>query len=78
MALPSRELAEVFFVRCDHIQAASESYLRFAHDFNHLRKLPNTWPLGSSALPSEVSDLQGFSFEQDDIEALKSCKPATV
>jgi hypothetical protein len=58
-----------------YIHAAPESYLRFASDFDRLRKLPNYLALGVFGNPPQLSDLKGFSFESDDIKALKDCKP---
>jgi hypothetical protein len=73
--LPSRTAAEVFLFGAVYIQAAPESYLQFARDFERLRKLPNYLALGVFSNPPQLSDLKGFSFESDDIQALKSCKP---
>jgi len=73
--LPSRTPAEVFLFGAVYIQAAPESYLQFARDFERLRKLPNYLALGVFSNPPQLSDLKGFSFESDDIQALKSCKP---
>ncbi len=74
-ALPSRTPAEVFLLGAIYIHAAPESYVRFAHDFDRLRKLPGYLALGVFSDPPQLSDLKGFSFENDDIQALKSCKP---
>jgi hypothetical protein len=74
-ALPSREPAEVFLFGAVFIHAAPESYVKFAHDFDRLRKLPNYLALGVFSNPPQMSDLKGFSFEKDDIESLKNCKP---
>jgi hypothetical protein len=73
--LPSRTPAEVFLIGAVYIHAAPESYLRFASDFDRLRKLPNYLALGVFDNPPQLSDLKGFSFESDDIKALKDCKP---
>jgi hypothetical protein len=73
--LPSRTPAEVFLIGAVYIHAAPESYLRFASDFDRLRKLPNYLALGVFGNPPQLSDLKGFSFESDDIKALKDCKP---
>src|ERR1700687_4819946 len=74
-ALPSREPAEVFLFGAVFIHAAPESYVKFAHDFDRLRRLPNYLALGVFSNPPQMSDLKGFSFEKDDIESLKNCKP---
>ncbi len=74
-ALPSREPAEVFLFGAVFIHAAPESYVKFAHDFDRLRRLPNYLALGVFGSPPQISDLRGFLFEKDDIESLKNCKP---
>jgi len=73
--LPSRQPAEVFLVGAVYIHAAPEAYLKFAHDFDRLRKLPNYLALGVFSNPPQPADMKGFMFEKDDIEALKDCKP---
>jgi hypothetical protein len=74
-ALPSRTPSEVFLFGAVYVQAAPESYYQFAHDFDRLRKLPNYLALGVFRNPPQLSDLEGFSFDDDDIQALKNCKP---
>lgn len=73
--LPSREPAEVFLFGAIYIHAAPEKYLQFARDFDRMRKLPNYLALGVFSDPPKLSDLKGFSFDKDDIQALKTCKP---
>ena len=73
--LPSRTPAEVFLLGAIYIHATPESYLKFAHDFDRLRTLPNYLALGVFNDPPQPSDLKGFSFDSDDIQGLKSCKP---
>jgi hypothetical protein len=73
--LPSRNPAEVFLFGAIYIHATPESYLKFAQDFDRLRKLPNYLALGVFSNPPQASDLKSFSFDNDDIKALKNCKP---
>jgi hypothetical protein len=73
--MPSRTPAEVFLFGAVYINAAPESYLKFAHDVDRLRKIPNYLALGVFSNPPQPSDLNGFSFESDDIQDLKNCKP---
>jgi hypothetical protein len=73
--LPSRTPAEVFLFGAIYIRATPESYLKFAEDFDRLRKVPNYLALGVFSNPPQASDLKNFSFEDDDIKALKNCKP---
>jgi hypothetical protein len=72
--LPSRTPSEVFLFGAVYIQAAPEAYLQFARDFDRLRKLPNYLALGVFSNPPQLSDLKGFSFDNDDVQALKNCK----
>jgi hypothetical protein len=72
--MPSRTPAEVFLFGAIHIHAAPESYLRFAHDFDRRRQLPNYLALGVFSNLPQPSDLKGFEFDSDDIKGLKNCK----
>jgi hypothetical protein len=73
--MPSRQPAEVFLIGAVFIHAAPESYVKHSHDFDRMRKLPGYLALGVFSNPPQPADLNGFSFESDDIEALKNCKP---
>ncbi len=73
--MPSRVPPEVFLFGAIYIHAAPESYLQFARDFDRMRKLPNYLALGVFSSPPQLSDLKRFSFDDDDIKALKNCKP---
>jgi hypothetical protein len=73
--LPSRTPAEVFLFGAVYIRGTPESYLKFAHDFDRLRKLPNYLALGVFSNPPKSSDFTDFSFDSDEIEGLKNCKP---
>ena len=58
--LPSRTPAEVFLFGAIYIHATPESYLKFAQDFDRLRKLPNYLALGVFSNPPRASDLKDF------------------
>ncbi|HTC93770.1 MAG TPA: hypothetical protein VK699_09995 [Terriglobales bacterium] len=73
--LHSRTPAEVFLFGAVYIHAAPESYVKYAHDFARLRKLPGYLALGVFSSPPQLSDLKGFAFDNDDIQSLKNCKP---
>ncbi len=73
--LPSRTPAEVFLWGAVYIHAAPESYLKFAHDFDRLRKLPDCLALGVFSDPPRLSDFDGFALTSDEVQALKNCKP---
>ncbi len=74
-ALPPRTPEEVFLFGAIYIHALPESYVQFSHDFDRIRKLPNYLALGVFSNPPLLSDLKGFSFDSDEIQALKNCKP---
>jgi len=65
----------LFLFGAVYVQAAPEKYVQFAHDYNRLRKLPSNLALGVFSNPATLSDLKGFTFDNDDIKALKNCKP---
>ena len=65
-AMPSRSPAEVFLFGAVYVHAAPEKYIQFAHDFDRLRQLPNYLALGVFSNPPQLSDLSGFSFDDDD------------
>jgi len=74
-ALPSRTPDEVFLFGAVYVHAAPEKYVEFAHDYNRLRKLPGNLALSVFSSPPTLSDLKAFAFDNDDIKALKDCKP---
>ena len=74
-ALPSRTPDEVFLFGAVYIHASADAYLRYARDFDRLRKLPSYLALGAFSNPPQLSDLTDFSFGDDDIAALKDCMP---
>lgn len=74
-ALPSRKPDEVFLFGAVHIQASPEAYISYARDLDRLRQLPNYLALNVFSSPPVLSDLQGFAFDNDDMQALKRCKP---
>jgi len=73
--LPSRIPDEIFVFGAVYINASPESYLRFATDFDRLGKLPEFLAIRKFSDPPQVADLDGFTFDADDIKALKECKP---
>src|SRR5271169_1189842 len=57
-----------------HIDATPESYLKFASDIDALRKLPSYLAIQSFSDSPQLSDLEGFTLEEQDITELKNCK----
>lgn len=74
--MDSRTPAEIFVVGAIYIKAAPESYIKFANDFDRLRKVPGYVAIERFSTPPQLSDLRGFTLDSDDIKALKDCKPS--
>jgi hypothetical protein len=74
-ALPPRTPAEVLLFGAVYIHVAPETYFQFARNFDRLRKVPGFLALVVFTDPPQLSDLRGFAFDSDDIQALKSCEP---
>jgi hypothetical protein len=74
--LDSPTADDVFVFGAVYLEATPESYLKLASDINALRKLPNYLAIRKFSDPPQLSDLDGFSLEEDDIKQLKSCKPS--
>jgi hypothetical protein len=72
--LRSRTADEIFVFGAVYIQAEADSYLKFSRDFDRLRTLPGYLAIDQFSSPARLSDLQGFTFESEDIKALRNCK----
>jgi hypothetical protein len=66
---------EVFVFGSVYVQSTPEKYLKLASDPEELRKLPNYLALRKFSDPPQLSDLEGFTLEADDIKQLKNCEP---
>ena len=73
--LESRIPDEIFVFGAIYINAAPESYVKWANDLDRLRKLSEYLAVGTFSDPPQLSDLKGFTFDSDDIASLKKCKP---
>ena len=73
--LDSRSPAEIFVFGAVYINAAPETYVKFASDFDRLRKVPEYLAIERFSTPPQASDLKGFELDSDDIKALKDCEP---
>lgn len=74
-AVASRTPDEIFLFGAVYIHASPEAYVRFSQDFDRLRKLPSYLALGVFNNPPQLSDLNDFSFDSNDVRALERCKP---
>jgi hypothetical protein len=71
----SRTPEEVFVFGAVYVQSTPEKYLKLASDIAELRKLPSYLAIRKFSDPPQLSDLDGFTLEADDIKQLKDCKP---
>jgi hypothetical protein len=58
-----------------YINATPESYLKFASDIDALRKLPSYLAIRKFSDPPVLSDLDGFTLDEEDVKQLKDCRP---
>jgi hypothetical protein len=72
--LESRTPAEIFVFGAVYVNAAPESYVKFASDFARLRQVPEYLAIQEFSSPPQLSDLKGFTLDSEDLKGLKSCK----
>ena len=65
---------EVYVFGSVYVEATPESYLKLASDMDALRKLPSYLAIQSFSDPPQLSDLERFTLEEQDIAELKNCK----
>jgi hypothetical protein len=65
---------EVYVFGSVYVEATPESYLKLASDIDALRKLPSYLAIQNFSDPPQLSDLEGFTLEEQDIAELKNCK----
>ena len=73
--LESETPDEVFVFGAVYVKATPESYLKMASDVEALRRLPNYLAIQKFSDPPQLSDLDGFTLEPEDIKQLRHCKP---
>jgi len=71
----SRTPDEVFVFGAVHVESTPDKYLKFASDVDSLRKLPSYLAIQKFSNPPQLSDLEGFSLDAEDIKDLKNCEP---
>jgi len=73
--LESRIPDEVILFGVVYINATPEGYVKAAYDFDHLRKLSGYLAVEKFSDPPQLSDLEGFELDSQDVKDLKDCKP---
>ena len=71
----SRTPDEVFVFGSVYVQSTPDKYLKLASDIDALRKLPSYLAIRKFSDPPQLSDLDDFTLEADDIKQLKNCEP---
>ena len=66
---------EVFVFGTVYINSTPEQYLKLASDVDALRKVPSFLALRKFSDPPRPSDLDGFSFEDEDLKDIQRCQP---
>jgi hypothetical protein len=66
---------EVYVFGSVYMNSTPERYLKFASDIDALRKVPNYLAIQKFSNPPNLSDLEGFTLEEEDIKELKKCQP---
>jgi len=75
--LSTKTADEVAVFGAVYINASPAEYLKAAQNFDALRKSPNYLGVRKFSSPPQLSDLEGFVLDEDDIKDLKNCKPGS-
>jgi hypothetical protein len=73
--MESRIADEVFVFGAVRIEAQPESYVRLTTDLDALRKLPSYLGVRNFSNPPQISDLDEFTLDTNDIRELPNCEP---
>ena len=65
---------EVYVFGSVDVESTPESYLKLASDIEALRKLPSYLAIQTFSDPPQLSDLEGFTLDEQDMKELKNCK----
>lgn len=76
-ALSTKTPSEVVVFGVVFIHASVQDYLKAAENLNSLRGSPNYLGVRSFSTPPQLSDLEGFVLDEDDIKDLQNCKPGS-
>src|ERR1700730_9450207 len=66
---------EVYVFGSAYVNSTPERYLKFASDMDALRNVPNYLAIQKFSHPPTLSDLEGCTWEEEDIKELKKCQP---
>jgi len=66
---------QVFDFGAVYIESTPESYLKLAGNLDELRKLPGFLAIQKFSDPPQLSDLNDFSLDAEDLKELRECRP---
>lgn len=66
---------EVYVFGSVYVNSTPERYIQFASDIDALRKVPSYLAIQKFSDPPKLSDLDGFTLDEQDIKELKNCEP---
>jgi hypothetical protein len=72
--LDSPTADEVFVFGAVYVHSTPEAYLKLASDIDALKRLPNYLAIRKFSDPPQLSDLDGFSLEDEDLKELQKCR----
>src|SRR5262249_47886886 len=67
--------SEVFAFGAVLIKAQPNAYVQLAGNLDRLKSLPSYLAIQRFSDPPQLSDLNGFGIDADDVDDLKKCKP---
>jgi hypothetical protein len=73
--LDSPTPSQVFVFGAVFIKAQPSAYVQLSGDLDRLKSLPNYLTIQRFSNPPELSNLNGFGIDADDVDDLKKCKP---
>lgn len=72
--LKSKNPDQIFVFGAVYVRGKPEDFIERSRDHRRLRNVPGYLAVGTFSDPPQLSDLSGFTLEDEDIESLKDCK----
>jgi hypothetical protein len=73
--LETKEKGEIAVFGAVHVNAAPAALFEKAKDVQAFRRVPEIQQMGVFSTPPKVEDLAGLTFPEDDVDALRKCRP---
>jgi hypothetical protein len=72
--MKSKKPDEIFVFGAVFVRGKPQTFIAWSRDYRRLRNAQGFLATGTFSDPPQVTDLQGFTFDDDDLAALKECK----